>query len=66
MENIFETNNFKLETFLHVHDIRYEDSYKDEFGTRFWRYLRSPRLEEVVNEYKQLVAARKAREQAHV
>lgn len=66
MENIFETNNFKLETFLHVHDIRYEDSYKDEFGTRFWRYLRSPRLEEVVNEYKQLVAARKAREQANV
>ena len=30
MENsnpeIFETNNFKLETFIHVHDIRYENT----------------------------------------
>ena len=39
---IFETNNFGLETFIHVHDIRYENSYKDEFGTRYWRYLRTP------------------------
>ena len=23
---IFETNNFGLETFIHVHDIRYENS----------------------------------------
>ena len=29
---IFETNNFALETFIHVHDIRYENSYMDEFG----------------------------------
>ena len=48
---IFETNNFGLETFIHVHDIRYESSYKDEFGTRYWRYLRTPRLDEVINEY---------------
>ena len=39
---IFKTNNFGLETFIHVHDIRYESSYKDEFGTRYWRYLRTP------------------------
>ena len=42
---IFETNNFALETFIHVHDIRYENSYKDEFGTRYWRYLRSASAE---------------------
>ena len=63
---IFETNNFGLETFIHVHDIRYESSYKDEFGTRYWRYLRTPRLDEVLNEYKQIVAARKRREQGNV
>lgn len=70
MENsnpeIFETNNFKLETFIHVHDIRYENTYKDEYGTRYWRYLRTPRLDEVVNEYKQIVMARKRREQENV
>lgn len=59
----FETNNFKLETFLHVHDFRYEFSYKDDFGTRYWRYLRTPRLEAVVEEYKQLVTERKRREE---
>ena len=63
---IFETNNFGLETFIHVHDIRYESSYKDEFGTRYWRYLRTPRLDEVINEYKQIVADRKRREQGNV
>ena len=63
---IFETNNFALETFIHVHDIRYENSYKDEFGTRYWRYLRTPRLNEVIEEYKQIVAARRKREQGNV
>ena len=38
----------------------------DEFGTRYWRYLRMPRLNEVIEEYKQIVAARRRREQGNV
>lgn len=52
----FETSDRRLEQFLHAHFIRFDAQKKDDRGYTVWRYSDTPRLQEVVTEYKTLVA----------
>lgn len=61
VETTFDTVNRKLEQFLYVHDVFHSDIYKTEDGMTVWCYRDTPRLREVVAEYKEIVKQRKER-----
>lgn len=54
---MFETASKKLEEFIHVHHIRWVSSHRNPDGLTVWVYERTPRLDAVVEEYRQIVAA---------
>ena len=61
MDKNFETTSRKLEQFLFVHDIQHESFYKNEDNMTVWVYPNSEEVQEVVAEYRKIVARRKER-----
>ncbi len=61
MADTFTTVNMRLEQFLFVHDIRFISWSKTEDGLTCWTYERTPELERVVQEYKEIDQRRRER-----
>lgn len=54
MDKNFVTTNQKLEQFLFVHRIYFKSQRKNEDLLNEWTYERTPRLEEVVAEFRRI------------
>lgn len=54
LNGTFETTNRKLEQFLYLHKIVACGQHKSEDAMNVWEYQRTPELERVVAEYKEL------------
>ena len=52
--NIFKTSNRKLEQFLHMHRIAFDDQRKSADGMNEWFYTITPELVKVYQEYREL------------
>lgn len=56
--NEFVTANAKLEQFLYYHKVNFKRFRKNEDMLTEWVYDRTPRLEEVVAEFRQIWGSR--------
>lgn len=54
--NIFHTSDRRLEQFLYAHFIPFDRQTKDTCGLTVWSYNETPRLRQVIAEYKVLNA----------
>ncbi len=58
---VFETTCRPLEQFLFLHDIRHMSWHKNVDGLTVWVYPDNAEIQEVVNEYRRIVARRNER-----
>ena len=58
---IYKTTSRKLEEFLFVHDIHWSSTYRNHEGRLVWVYLLTSAAEQVIQEYRQIIANRNQR-----
>lgn len=56
----FETSSRTLEEFLHVHGIRWSSSYRNAGNLTVWVFDRSPYLDLIVAEYREIMSRKNA------
>ena len=54
----YKTINKNLENFLFMHKISFEHQGRTEDGCTYWVYVRTPRFEAVLQEYKEIYPER--------
>lgn len=57
----YQIRDKRLEQFLFCHDIFFETSYRDEFGSTVWVYADTELIRSVLMEWKEILKRRNAR-----